>query len=337
MNNKNLKKTIFSSLILLLIFSSALSKVYAQEENEKEIDRMDSATSTEALEDALANKIVEQMITVSPSIIDVKFQKSDLDKYSIKLKNNSDKKLDIYAMVNNISPTDGKLEFSSVTSKERSSSAANWILIKRGSIVLMPYEEVTVPLEIRVAINALPGKYYVSVSFPYGQNRKNAEESMTIRSYAETRINIDVDEGIIEKAQIKRFVTSKNLYLTKEIDFGISIENIGNRTINPNGFIYIFNRKGEEVTKIEITKEENSIGQNQTIDIRKTWSGQAKSGKYKARVELEYGKESTRDLQDTIYFWVLPWKLLLLFIALMIVLVSILTFVIFKKTYKRES
>lgn len=303
----------------------------------KEVESLavqDKGTSTEQETEKI--DVVKEKIEVSPSVIDEKFLKSEIGKYSIKLKNNTDRKLDIYAMVNNISASEGKLEFSTVNSKERAVSAANWILIKRGVIELMPFAEVSVPLEIRVSQNAVPGKYYVAVSFPNGPNRAGAKESMLNNSYAETLINITVGDNAIEKAQIKKFVTSRSLYLNKEINFNFSIENIGNRTVDPHGFIYITNRKGSEVAKIEIPEGENNLGPGKISEIRKNWLDGANLGKYKAKLELEYGKKTARDLQDTIFFWVLPWQSLLIFISLAIVLVVLLTFIIFKKTYRKE-
>jgi hypothetical protein len=328
---KNFKKILVLSILMVFVVPIF---VLAQSEVASTSDVV--AEDLEKNEEVVDPDVVAQMISVSPSVIDENFEKSAIGKYSIKLKNHTDKKLGLYANVNNISSSDGRLRFDTVSSKERSVSAANWILIRRGVIELMPYEEVSVPLEIRVAMNAIPGKYYVSISFPAGSNRAGATNSMKNKSYAETRINIDITENIIEKAQIKKFITTKNVYFSNKIDFELNIENSGNRQIDPFGYIYVFNRKGAEVAKIEISKGDHNLGIDQINEIEKTWLGRLASGKHKAKIELEYGKNGTRDLQDTLFFWVLPWKMLLTFTSLMIVLLVILIFIIFRKTYKQK-
>jgi len=331
-----INKIKFNSICLACFVLFCFVDVTSTHAQEEIVDNEDNQKNEEVAGVVDAD-ILEQMVSVNPSVIDEDFQKSDIGKYSIKLKNHTDRKLDIYAMVNNISQVDGRLKFDTVSSKEKAISAANWILIRRGVIELMPYEEVSVPLEIRVATNAVPDRYYVSLSFPVGPNRAGAQNNMRSKSYAETRINIDVSENIVEKVRIKKFATTKNLYLNKIVDFDLSLENYGNRKIDPFGFIYIFNRNGAEVAKIEIAKGSHILGLDQFNEIKKTWSDNVGLGKYKARIELEYGSMGTRDLQDTLFFWVLPWKILLSFVALTVALLVILTVVIFKKTYYHKN
>lgn len=327
--NKNFFKTgrwlifIFCSLFVL---SLNISKAQTED---------DPASSTDEIaEESL--EIIERQVSVTPSVIDESFLESEIGKYNIKLKNNGTRKLSIYATVNNVNEEKGKISFSTVNSEERKTSAANWVEIKRGVIEILPGEEVSVPLNIKIAANAEPGKYYVSVSFPYGSNRKQAEDSMREKSFAELRLNLEIKENVIEKAQVKKFLSSKSLFLSDKIDFEIGIENFGNKAIDPHGFIYIYNRKGAEIGKIEIKKGEHKLGSEQASEIKKQWLNSFGSGKYKAKLEMEYGEKDKRDIQDTLFFWVLTPKLLFLFTFFSILLVFLSAFFIFKKTHHRE-
>lgn len=326
--------------LFIFVFMFCVSSIdaFAQESAVGDEEQMAETEKAEEIANEVSEEggMVKQRTVVSPSVIDENFLAGEIGKYSIKLKNNTDRKYDIYATINNVTSKDGKIKFETVSTREKAVSAANWILIRRGVIELLPNEEVSVPLEIRVPANAVPGKYFVSASFPIGPNRKAAEDGMANKSFSDIRINIDIRDNIIERAKILKFATERNVYLTNNIAFSVELENFGNRKIDPSGYIYVFNRKGAEIEKIEIAKGSYNLGPGQVNEIEKFWTGGTGAGKYKVKIELEYGENGTRDMQDTLYFWILPWKALLVFLSLMLILVFILTFVIFKKTYKRK-
>lgn len=298
-------RNIFYKIFFILLFFSATLMVNAQGETE---------------------------VQIFPRIIDEQVKARDLLKYDIVIKNVSDKKVDIYPVVNDISMTDGRQEFLDPAKMDKATSLARWIKFKRGLIDLMPAEEMTIPLEINVNLLAKPGKYYAIIAFPQGPNRKEAEDSMLNVSYPQLMINIEVEEQIIEKAQIKNFKSVKNIFLKWPVSFNLEVENFGNREINPIGAIYIYNRGGKEVDKIDINQAQEKVSPGESKQLILEWTTGKGFGKFKAKLEVEYGQYDKRDLQDTIYFWMLPWWLLII-TGGGFLLALVLVIIMFKKTY----
>ncbi len=273
----------------------------------------------------------ESGVQILPHIIDEQVKARDLLKYDIVVKNVSDRKVDIYPVVNDISMTDGRQEFLDPNLLDKSTSLARWIKFKRGVIDLMPAEETTIPLEINVNLLAKPGKYYAMIAFPQGPNRKEAEESMQNTSYPQLMINIEVEEQIVEKAQIKNFKSVKNIFFEWPVSFNLEVENFGNREINPTGAIYIYNRGGKEVDRIDINQTQEKINPGESKQLTLAWATGKGFGKFKAKLEVEYGQYDKRDLQDTVYFWMLPWWLLIIAGGGFLFAILILTLILFKK------
>jgi len=255
-------------------------------------------------------------LVISPHIIDEKAQAGDLLKYNIKIKNESSKKANLYAMVNDMSESEGEMDFINPADLDKSTSVARWIKFKRGVIELMPGEEIVVPLEINISGTAKPGKRFARIALPDGSNRTIANSNMSKKSYAQLNINIAIEENIIEKAQVKNFTSLKNVYLLPPASFRINLNNFGNKTIHPRGSIYIYNRRGEEVGNIDINPDANSIVAGDLWEQIIDWENTKGFGKFKAKLEIEYGEKDKRDLQDTVFFWFFPWKVLLTFFGI---------------------
>ncbi|RLC38046.1 hypothetical protein DRH27_03225 [Candidatus Falkowbacteria bacterium] len=273
------------------------------------------------------------MLDVSPNIIDEKVKARDIKEYTVILKNIGGKRLDIYPVVNDYSENEGRQEFLEPGSADRSVSLSSWISIKRGVIELEPGKETEVALDIKVNPSAVPGKRHALIAFPNGSNRPAAEKNMLNANTASLMINFEVEEEIIEKTQIKNFKTDKNIYFKVPVNFNLEIDNFGNKEIVPAGSIYIYNRRGQEIDSLVVNPGKFAILAGESRWLENEWNKEIGLGKYKARLEAEYGAEGKRDLQDTIYFWVLPLKFIIIFgISLVFLMVLIVAF-LFKKTY----
>ncbi len=271
-------------------------------------------------------------IVVNPAIIDEKAEARDILEYVVKVKNERSSRVSLYPIVNDVLKEGGKQEFLDPGLLDKAVSLARWIKFSRGVIELMPGEEKEVDLTINVNLSAKPGKYYATIVFANGSNLPAAEETAKELNQPQLAINIEVEEHVVEKLQILQFKTEKNINLSLPVSFILDIENTGNRELEPKGAISIYNRKGEEVDLIDINSDKLKIGPNENKNIVFSWQAPKSLGKYKAKLNIEYGDKESRDLQDTIYFWVLPWITLSFFIGLVFILIVFLAIIIFKKT-----
>jgi hypothetical protein len=99
-----------------------------------------------------------------------------------------------------------------------------------------------------------------------------------------------------------------------------TLKNTGESDMHPSGDILIYNGRGEEVASLKINTENVIVNAGETHVFTTTAPTAGLLGKYKAYLSMTYGVVGTSaqtQLQDTAYFYAVPWKkLLMVFVAL---------------------
>lgn len=275
----------------------------------------------------------EETVIINPCVIDEKAKASEQVERMIKIKNNTADKVDLYPMVNDVSMENGKQDFLEPGKLDKSISLARWIRIQRGVIQLMPGQETKVPLKIEINASAVPGKRYAIVSFPNGSNTAVAAENLKNKATPSLLINLEIEDVSVEKAQLLSFKAEKNNFFKWPVIFSLSIKNIGTVDLIPKGTLSIYNRRDQYLEKIDVNAENEKIAPEELKDLQISWNKNKGIGKYKAKLELEYGNKYKRDLADTVYFWILPLWFVIIFISGLFLSVSILIYYLFKRTY----
>ncbi len=258
-------------------------------------------------------------VTITPSIIDEQAEAKEIIERTVKLKNNTAAKLELYPTVNDVKQDEGKQEFVDPSNLDRATSLARWIEIRRGVVELNPGQEVELPLKITVNMNATPGKYFAAITFPNGSNRSEAEAQ---GGQPQMMISIEVREHAVEKAENFVFSTEKSVNFNNQVKFLIGLKNIGNKEIYPKGSVIIYDRREREVEVIDVNYNQQIVKPGENPQFEPTWSAGKRMGKFKAKLEVEYGKSGDRNIQDTIYFWILPWWLLAMICLLVLLLIT---------------
>ena len=254
-------------------------------------------------------------ISISPSIIDERAEARDILEYAVKLKNNSQQKIELYPFVNDLTKNEGEQPFINPADLDKTVSLARWIEISRAVIELMPGEEKAVPVKININAAARPGKYFAAISFGRGSNRNLAAINKRELNQPEVLLNMEVKEHVIEKVENSIFEAEREVNFKSPVRFFLEVKNIGNKDILPKGSLLIYDRQGHELETLAINSEQNLIRPQETKQFRITWPSGRNMGRFKARLELEYG-DSRKDINDVIFFWILPWQLLVIFLAL---------------------
>jgi hypothetical protein len=281
--------------------------------------------------------------TVSPVVLDEKAFPRDILKEIITVTNDSSKKADVYAFVNNINPAEGATGFIDPATADFASSLANWINITRGSLDLEPGEIKEVPVTIEVNLRAKPGMYHAEISFGEGWSYENARQN-AIAGANKTAINLEVLEDKKERLQLQAFTTSKRFFPSFPVGFSFGVENIGNQSLVPEGSIRIYDGSGRELDSMKLNEGGAKIDPNGSLQLASIWQGlnlatwrqMGGFGRYKAMLDLSYGSsEQQGRLQDTVFFWVLPWKnLIATFMVLAVVAVAVA--LLWHKRYMRR-
>jgi len=272
-------------------------------------------------------------LEISPHIIDAKAQARDILEYDVKIKNNSDRRVTMYVLVFDLSPDDNHQEILAPEKLDKTTSITPWVNINRGAVELDPGQEISRKLTIEVNLRAKPGKYYAAIVFSRGRNITIAKENFEKSNQLQLLLNIEVEENIVEKAQIQELKAEKNIFLTSPAVFNFSVVNSGNRDITPSGYLYIYNRKSQEIAKLPANADKQPIAPEESKKFTLSWDQGQSTGKFKAKLELEYGQKERHDLNETLYFWALPWRIAALFGGGLMLVIIILTVLIFKKTY----
>ena len=255
-------------------------------------------------------------VTATPAVVDLKGKTRDILKASVVLENQSGSYIELYPFINNVSIEDGEQVFLDPASADSASSLANWIELSRSSIILKAGEKKPVDFLINVNLRAKPGIYHAVIAFARGGTRDEAEGRMA--DALQVPVNVEVLDDIKERLQLKKFMPDQVFFSGFPVTFSVSIENVGNRAVTPTGEIRIYNRGGEEVASVPVGSDGGAAIEPSAAALsRVVWEGPAGWGRYKALLDLEYGTAGHGTLNDTVFFWVVSWPLLLvIFLAI---------------------
>jgi hypothetical protein len=248
-------------------------------------------------------------LQVSPGVIDLKAKQRDIIRETLTLQNTGARPLRLFPSVEDVNPENGDLNFSYAGNADtRSDSLANWIELSRGIIELQPGESKSVPFVIRVNMNAVPGEYHVQINFTNGGTRDDTENKHP-DGYAS--VNVEVLSDAKEDLQLVKFATDRLAFSGDDVLFNYQLQNIGNQDLHPTGDIRIYDRRGQEVATIDVNRDGKIITPEQTAQLASAWSAASGFGQFKALITVNYGKAQTASVQDTIFFWIVPWKQIL--------------------------
>lgn len=241
------------------------------------------------------------VLSVNPSVLDAKASPRDIIKKEISLTNPTTRLLSLYTTVTDIENGVRPENTSGIDS-----SLASWIEISRGVIELGPGETRKIPMLVQVNLKAKPGMYHSVISFREGATRMDAETTLNMDS--SVGVNIEVLSDAKERLQLSTFIPEHHFFGGNEAKLKFELENIGNTSLRPRGQVRIFNGSGVEVAALDANASNILIDPDKKIALASVWQSQGSFGKYKALLDLEYGETQRGSIQDTVFFWVVPWK-----------------------------
>jgi hypothetical protein len=300
----------------------SLSKTYAMNPTRSRAWCLICITLLTSIAPYVTHADIPHDMSAVPAVIDEKGKARDIINESITLTNTSNHLLEVYPSVNDVNVQVGKQDFSyAQTSNGLSDSLSNWIELSRGVVSIAPGEQKALPFVVRINENAIAGSYHVVISFGTGDTRTEAEAKVPIATVA---VNVEVQADIKEVMQLNKFTSDNIVFTGDDVLFNYQLQNIGNQELNPTGQIVVYDRNGQEVASVDVNKEGKSIAPNQTSQLASVWSAVSGFGKYKALLTVSYGKSQTATVQDTVFFWVIPWKQIVELMALTLIVITVL-------------
>ncbi len=214
-------------------------------------------------------------------------------------------------------------------------SAKNFISVPAKQFTLTFGERAAIPVTITIPKNASPGGYYAAVlvsnkpTVMSQAEASGAAGTTRIISRLGTLFFIRVNGPANPSGALQGFrinaPTNQAIYNSGPFTFEILFNNTGNLYLTPYGMVTIKNFFGETVATIPVDAYYSLPQSLRYRDV--TWNSPALFGRYTATLSLNRGYGTFTDT-ETIAFWVIPWKFLLIaFIVLFIVVLGVIVFI----------
>ncbi len=279
-------------------------------------------------------------LTVSPAKVEFSGDPGDIISGTITLINSGNRDSTFYSSFESVE-TQGTWGDPIFT--EEVAGLASWIETSPSEVHLKMGERIRTSFTIRIPENANAGGNYAAI-FWGTSSPKESGGNIGISSRIAILVLLNVSGEVIEDGQIKNFQTNKKTFNYLPIDFSYILKNNGTVHLKPEGKITIKNIFGREISILpanpnkyyalpgaerffsvildvespidkadtqgffgELKKEKNSLG----------------FGYYRAILDIEFGKEK-KSAQDSLSFWILPWRSMLLNSLITIIILFII-------------
>ncbi len=269
--------------------------------------------------------------TVSPLIIDHKTQVRDILTKDITLKNHSDKSLRLYVSVNEIQLGDNNeiMNFTPASMGDRTVSITSWVSISRARITIKPHEEAVIPVTVKINPKAVPGDYHAFIGFADASNIDEAEKIIMSGQGQGVVLRVSIEEKLVELLKLTRFDVDPVIFDDSDHNFLFTVANDGDQPITPSGELIIYDSRGIELQSLAINSESKTINPGEKVDFLEPVPFMGGLGKNKAYLSIQYGKNNLTTINDTSYYYSVPW--MYLFIMILLLLVIPITFTILFK------
>ncbi len=270
--------------------------------------------------------------SITPTIFDMMAEPQQAWSSGVKVINNNDFELTVYATAVNFVPQGerGHGAFLPIAPTEEGTTLASWMTLPEEAIVIPKESSVVVPVQISIPADASPGGHYAAVMIgtkpPVEEGSLEIQTSQIITALFFVR----VAGAVVEDGFIRTFRPAHWFATSPTMDFMLRFENKGTVHLQPQGEIRITNMWGKERGIIPINHETNfgNVLPNSIRLFEYSWRGEASVldiGRYTADLSLAYGGATRNFETRTVSFWVIPLKPVLI---TLLVLVGIIFFVV---------
>lgn len=202
-----------------------------------------------------------------------------------------------------------------------------------------PKEKKEIDITIDVPENAEPGGHFGLIRFS-GKLPEVGEGQVGLSASIDSLILLKVAGETNERLFVKEFYSGpshdtlkKQKFFEKaNLVFATRLENEGNVHVKPVGNIEIFNVLNKKVANIEFNNTGGNVLPGSIRRFENNFEGRNMFGPYKAQLTLTYGAGNTLS-SEKILFWILPYKIIALISAIIILLALIITK--FVKRYRK--
>lgn len=202
-------------------------------------------------------------------------------------------------------------------------AASLWLQVSPTSLKLDPGQTKTLVLTAIIPDDATPGGHYAAVFYTPDTNATITGTGSLITTNVGSLVYLSVPGDIQQSALIQQFTAPKFLEFGP-VDFSTTIQNLSDIHITPIGSIQIKNWLGGKTASLPL--ETLNIFPQTSRSYQNTLDRKWLFGRYQAQLTAAYGTTG-QALLATLYFWVIPWRLLVLLAAALIIIILLITII----------
>lgn len=259
-----------------------------------------------------------------PPRLEVTVKPGEVTTKEIKIRNESKNEKTINTSVKDFIVTDGigtPLQIEGGDQSTNRWTASTWIQVSPSRLRLKPGETKSLVLTVITPEDALPGGHYAMVLHTPNNDITITQTGAAIQTNVGTLVYISVPGNINENASIKEFSAPK-FSEYGPINFKTIVANLSDIHITPAGSINIYNTFGIQTSSIKL--ENTNIFPYTSREFQNIFNRKFMLGRYKAQINAVYGTKGQL-LTATIFFWVIPYKIIALIILIIIIILILKT------------
>ncbi len=270
-----------------------------------------------------------QGLEISPPLVDIKADPGQVIKTQLKVRNVTKETLVVEAEYNDFvaSGEDGSPKILLKDEEQSPYSIKDW-LSTIPTATLAPRQQQTFDVTITVPKDASPGGHYGVVRYtgtPADAQGSGVSLSASIGTLMLVRVSGDVQESAkITELFSSRDGKKRTLFEYGPIGIVTKIENTGNVHIKPKGTIRVSNMFGKTVQDSQLNSSGGNVLPKSTRKFSQQLNKKLLFGKYKIQADVTYGEEN-KIISQTASFWVIPYKLVAISLALLALLIFLVT------------
>lgn len=212
-------------------------------------------------------------------------------------------------------------------------SASSWVGVDTPTVLVKANSRVNITYYAQIPADAGPGGHYAAIVYRPKRIETTSGSGAAINAQLATLIYFDVAGDIKENANIKKF-SAPGFSEYGPVKLTTEITNNGDTHIKPAGTLTVKNMLGKVIVSKEIATTNifpGGISRLIEDSVGKKWM----FGKYEAQVTASYGRSNNLPLMATAAFWVFPWKIAVLIVAL--IAAAVLGYLYMKKNKKHNT
>ncbi len=274
-----------------------------------------------------------QGLEISPPLIELKTDPGKTVTSTIRVRNVTQDTLVIKSQINDFvaNGEDGQPKLLLDTDEESPYSIKSWI-VSVPAITLKKGEQKPILVTLRVPDDASPGGHFGVIRFT-GTPPELEDTGVSLSASVGTLMLVNVSGNTSESAEVSDLYTAQNGKKRSFFEYGPitiveRIKNTGNVFFKPSGSVRVNNMFGRPVETFSINENGGNVLPGSTRKFEQELSNKLLFGRYTVQADIVYGEKNSIITEST-SFWVIPYKLIAIFLA------GVVLTVLFVKRYNR--